>query len=302
MCGPYSSGFAAAISDSAVAPNLTTCAMMIVRMGRSCRPWPSPHTQGPDTTRCGAFAVPRLGGAVVRILHQSDLATVVLGDATDPAVIAAAPVADLLCTDPPYGVRWQSGRRGDVFAELAGDDGTLDVPAVLGQWTRRLRGHRHVYVFGARPDQLAGPMRLGGTAELIWDKNHVGLGNLSVPWGTEHETIAFGVYTPKASGRRAGDGRLSARLRQGSVLTVPRPAATRHPTEKPLPLMRRLIESSSSLGELVVDPFAGVGSTLVAAILAGRRAHGVEIDEGYARTAVERVQAAEVIARQIAAA
>ncbi|GAA4911343.1 DNA-methyltransferase [Streptomonospora salina] len=236
-------------------------------------------------------------------LHQSDLATVVRADATDPHIIDAAPVADLLATDPPYGVRWQSGHRAQAWPELLGDDGTLDVPAVLAAWTRRrLREKRHVYVFGYRPDQLAGPLRLGGTVELIWDKRHVGLGNLSLPWGPEHEVFTFGVYCPSKVGRAQGGGRLAARLRQGSVITTPRKSSTRHPTEKPIALMVQLVESSTTRGELVLDPFAGSGSTGVAAILAGRRAYLVEAEETYARTAVERIQRAEAIARQIAAA
>lgn len=237
----------------------------------------------------------------MRILHQSELATVVLGDATDPAVIDAAPTYDLLCTDPPYGVRWQSGWRADRFPELVGDDGSLDVPAVLGAWVRRLRDHRHVYVFGYRPDQLAEPLQLGGTAVLIWDKGSPGMGRLDLPWGPEHEELTFGVRQASAKARGTR-GRLSARLRQGSVLTVPLGSARtrgQHPTEKPVALMRQLVESSSVLGDLVADPFAGSGSTLVAAILAGRRAYGVEVDERYATTAVERVKRAEAIARMI---
>lgn len=240
----------------------------------------------------------------MRILHQSQLATVVLGDATDPATIAAAPTADMLCTDPPYGVNWQSGRRlGELFDVLAGDDGTIDVPAVLGAWTRRLRTNRHAYVFGYTPDQLADPMRLGGTAELVWDRAHINGGNLELPWAPSWEPITFGVHTPGPAARAQGGGRLAARLRRGRILTHPRKNSgqvNRHPTEKPVGLMAELVESSSVRGDLVVDPFAGVGSTLVAAILTGRRAYGVELDPTYAHRAVARVRAAEEAAAQAA--
>lgn len=238
----------------------------------------------------------------MRILHQSELATVVCGDATDPAVIDAAPTYDLLCTDPPYGVRWQSGNRTDRFDVLAGDDGSLDVPAVLGAWVRRLRDHRHVYVFGYRPDQLAEPLQLGGTAVLIWDKGQISGGDLRLPWAPGHEPITFGVYVSSQAHRAKGYGNLAARLRRLTVIEVPRlhgRQVKRHPTEKPVALMRQLVESSSLPGEIVLDPFAGCGSTLVAAVLEGRRAYGVEVDERYATTAVERVKRAEAIARMI---
>lgn len=239
----------------------------------------------------------------MRVLHSSDLCTLILGDARDPATRPPG-WYDLLCTDPPYGVKWKSGRRTKPFGQLAGDDGTLNIPSLLGEWAggyaSGLRNNRHAYVFGYTPEQLAGPMKLGGTAELIWDKAHVGPGNLSSPWGAEHESIAFGVHTPAPSGRARGDGRLAARLRQGSVITAPRPngSAVRHPTEKPVALMSALVESSTLRGDLVTDPFAGVGSTLVAAILSGRRAYGVEIEERYATIALDRVRRAEEIVRQ----
>lgn len=237
----------------------------------------------------------------MRALHQSDLCTLVLGDARDPATQPPSQY-DLLCTDPPYGVKWESGMRAESFGQLAGDDGSVDWPAVLGEWMQTLKKNRHVYVFGYRPDQLADALKLGGTAELIWDKGQLGMGNLSLPWGPEHEPITFGVHAGSTSERARARGRLSARLRQGSVLSFRRPGGTavRHPTEKPIPLMRQLIESSSVAGDLVVDPCAGIGSTLVAAILSGRRAWGVEVEERYATIALDRIRRAEALMRQTA--
>lgn len=246
------------------------------------------------------------------ILHATDRATIIWGDCRDPEVIAQVPDGyGLLCTDPPYGVRYNSGR-SDTFTEIAGDDGSIDWPAVLAEWagpegtrTRGLKDKRHVYVFGYRPDQLAAPLRLGGAAELIWDKVGFGTGNLALPWGPQHEPITFGVHVKRRAGRAGGDGRLAARLRQGSILRYQRPnagSAVRHSNEKPVPLLADLIESSTVRGDLVVDPCAGSGSTGVAAVLEGRRCFLVEVNRGDAEQCVQRVQAAERIAAQIAAA
>lgn len=244
---------------------------------------------------------PPPGGTV---LHESDRCTVVWGDCA--ALIGSLPTVDLLATDPPYGVKWNSGFNGGRFGPLLGDDGTLDVPGLLGAIVRtHLREKRHAYVFGYRPDQLVEPLQLGGTAELIWDKVVIGLGDLESPWGPQHEQITFGCHMPSKTHRASGRGNLAARLRAGSVLRYKRPSrwgVNRHPTEKPIPLMAELIESSSRRDELVLDPFAGSGSTLVAAVLAGRRAYGIELDHRYAELAVQRVRAAEAIADQIAAA
>ncbi len=246
-----------------------------------------------------------------QILHQSARATVIWGDCRDPQVIARCPDRyDLLAVDPPYGVNWRSNS-GRNFERIEGDDGTVDWPMVLREWVgptgteSKLKDKRHVYVFGYRPEQLAEPLRLGGTAELIWDKVNTGMGDLSQPWGPAHEVITFGAHYKRASGRSAGGGRLAARLRQGSVLRVLRPNAdrvTRHPTEKPIPLMAQLIESSTVRDDLVVDPCAGSGSTGVAAVLEGRRCFLVEYDHGYAELAVERIKAAEKIVKLIEAA
>lgn len=260
-------------------------------------------TDTPDLTM-----TPPPGG---QILHESDRATIIWGDCRDPQVIASVPNAyDLLCTDPPYGVAFKSGRSAN-FHQIAGDDGSVDWPAVLAEWvgpegavTKGLKDKRHVYVFGYRPDQLAGPLRLGGTAELVWDKVSTGMGDLTQPWGPAHEPITFGAHVKRRSNRSAGGGRLSARLRRGSILRYQRPngsSAVRHSNEKPVPLMADLIESSTVRGDLVVDPCAGSGSTGVAAVLEGRRAFLVEIDREKAEVAVTRVKAAEALAAQMGA-
>lgn len=214
------------------------------------------------------------------------------GDARE--ILPALPKnsVDLIVTDPPYGMKWQG--RTTKFAVLTGDDGGLDVPAAIGAALPMLRKQRHVYVFG-RFDLSALP--IAAPVELIWDKCHIGLGDLTLPWGLAHEPIMFGVYVPSLQNRLDGGGALSARLRRGSVIRVQRYSSqqvNRHPTEKPVELIRILIESSSQMGETVLDPFVGSGTTLVAALLEGRRAIGIEIDEKYAEVAAERVRRTQV--------
>jgi site-specific DNA-methyltransferase (adenine-specific) len=118
------------------------------------------------------------------------------------------------------------------------------------------------------------------------------MGDLAIPWAGQHEYIQFAVYFPSTADRDNDRGRLTARLRQGTILRVTRltgNAVTDHPTEKPVALLRQLIESSSCIGETVLDMFAGVGSTLVAARVEGRRAIGIELDERYCEIAARRL-------------
>lgn len=65
-----------------------------------------------------------------------------------------------------------------------------------------------------------------------------------------------------------------------------------HPTQKPIPLIKRLIEASSNEGDLVMDPFAGSGSTAVSSILMGRQFITFELDDGYSKLAQERIEKA----------
>lgn len=215
------------------------------------------------------------------------------GDCRDVLPRLPRASADLLVTDPPYGVQWQSGFRQTRLGLIAGDDGTLDVADLLRLALSVLRPNRHLYVFG-RADLSRLP--LGPTAELIWDKELIGPGNLSLPWAPAHELIQFAVYVPIPSGRANGAGALTARLRRGSVIRCKRlnavgvdDAHVKHPTEKPVELLRQLIESSSILGETVLDPFMGSGSTLEAAKLEGRKAIGVELEERHCETAAKRL-------------
>lgn len=235
-------------------------------------------------------------------VYRSERAHVCCGDALDVLPLFDAWSVDMIATDPPYGVDWQSGRRSESFPKIIGDDDASFVRAIVLDGLRVLREQRHVYVFG--PLTFDG-LPIGGHAELVWDKGQHGPGDLQSPWGPQHERIAFGVYVSRPSGRARGDGRLAARLRQGSVLRVGRlnsAGVRRHPSEKPVALMRQLVDASSNAGERVLDPCAGSGSTGVAAVLAGRRALLIEKDPRYAEMCAERVRAAEVIAEQMEAA
>lgn len=234
------------------------------------------------------------------VVYRSSLAIVFQGRAEDILPSLDRNSVDCLITDPPYGVAWKgTGRETERerFPQMEGDDGSADVGKVLMLCLQALRNGRHCYVFG--PDVMGGlPVT---TAPLVWDKGGMNPGANGC-WSRTHEPITFGVYTASRANRDRGDGRLAARLRRGSVIRVPRVHSRqcrRHPTEKPVGLMRQLVEASTCLGETVLDPYAGSGSTLVAAVLSGRRAVGIEIDSGYTQTTIERLQAAEQIAKSM---
>lgn len=235
--------------------------------------------------------------------YESPLATLYLGDAREVLPTLARESIDLLATDPPYGVAWRSNTRAERFAPIAGDasgaEATDLLRACAPDLVRTLRRTRHAYTFGLPIEHELFNVK----AELVWDKGRLGSGDLSCLWAPSHEPIFFHVRA--ADRANLESGRLAARLRRSSVISVRRLSATqvsRHPTEKPVALMRQLIESSSSSGELVLDPFAGCGSTLVAAVVSGRRAVGVEYVEQYAEIAAQRLERAAHLAAQMEAA
>ena len=221
--------------------------------------------------------------------YQDDSVTLYHGDCRE-VLPSISETADLLVTDPPYGVNYRSN--WGAHDRIVGDDGTVDIAQCLSLAAKRLRRGRHVYIFGPPTSLVGTPFTTA--VELIWDKGITGMGDLSLPWAKSHETITFATYEPSKANRSKGSGNLAARLRQGSVLRVQRThsgTSTRHPTEKPVQLLRQLIESSSVWGETVLDPFCGVGSTLVAAHLEGRQSVGIEVSEHYCEAAATRLSA-----------
>ena len=229
--------------------------------------------------------------------YEDAAVTLYHGDAEEVLPELKEPV-HLILTDPPYGMEYQSNRRQQQLEKIAGDDGSIDVPALLTLACKSLARGRHAYVFG--PIDLS-ETPLAAQQELIWNKERMGSGDLTAPFGPEHETITFAVYEPSKANREKGYGRLAARVRKGSVLHCPRPnngsSKVNAAAEKPVPILREMIESSSCIGETVLDLFAGSGSTLLAAVLEGRKAIGIEVSESQCEAAVKRiVPVAELVA------
>lgn len=235
-----------------------------------------------------------------RVVYQSERVSLWHGDARDVLPTLPTESFDLVLTDPPYGVEFQSGFR-QVSYEVIQNDGQADrgcVHAVLQECVRLVGQNRHLYVFG--PADVLDGLKVGETADLVWDKGIIGAGNLSSAWGPAHEPITFAISKHRHAGQ-AGSSSPAVRLRKGSVLRFTRPTGrkVRHPNEKPVGLLRELIESSTRAGDVVLDPFAGSASTAVAAVLGGRRAVLVESDERWLDLAVERITNAERIATTI---
>lgn len=227
-------------------------------------------------------------------VYESARATVLHADAREVLAEREQESVDLVVVDPPYGVEFQSGMRAESFAALTGDGEheREGVRKIIELAVRSVGQHRHLYVFG--PTDVLEGQKVAEPVSLVWDKMKPGMGDLSSAWAPAHEPIAFTISKYRHGGR-SGDESVAARMRKGTVLRFSPPTGrkVRHPTEKPVPLLAELIESSSRHGDLVLDPCAGSGSTGVAAVLRGRRALLIEVDERWAHLAADRLAKAE---------
>jgi DNA modification methylase len=237
-----------------------------------------------------------------------------IGDATsadDVARLTAEGQVDLLWTDPPYGVAYQTNLSVDVaVARHRRTDGLeLKNDSLRPEQTRELvaaacrlaplRAGGAFYL--AAP---AGPMHLEFMLALreaglrlrqtiIWVKDRFVMGMTDFHY--RHEPILYGDlgekdFEPVLYGWDEGERHaFYGGRRLDTVWEIKRPGASpEHPTMKPVELVARALEYSTRPGDVVYDPFVGSGTTIIAAEQLGRRALALEIDPRYAQVSIER--------------
>jgi DNA modification methylase len=213
--------------------------------------------------------------AVRQPYYQDEHVTVYHGDCLE---ITEWLAADVLVTDPPYGMAYESNfnrdrRNAKVGRAVAADKSATVRDAALQCW-----GNRPALVFGRwNIDRPADTI-----ARLVWDRGYHGMGDLSFPWGPADEEVY--VLGKGFTGTREPNI-----LRTHALMSGDRDRPE-HPTPKPVPLMERLIQKCPP--GVVADPFAGSGSTLIAARNLGRKAIGVEIEERYCELIASRLSQA----------
>jgi len=185
--------------------------------------------------------------------------------------------ADVLVTDPPYGIGYRRGSneaRGSKHAlGIVNDEDTSTRDKALAAW-----GDGPAVLFGSLTAPYPSPLR----QVLIWQKPaNAGVYGSTTGYRRDIEAIFLCGSWPVRSVRSSSVLRLASGSGNGPG------KQTGHPHAKPFELMLRLIEPCPP--GTIADPFAGSGSTLVAAKLLGRRAIGVEIDERYCEIAAGRL-------------
>lgn len=192
--------------------------------------------------------------------------------------------ADVLVTDPPYGIAWdrpeiKSVKNPWYNPGIQGDKTPEVRDAALDLWGAEKPG----VVFGSMKEPVS-PSRM----ILIFRKpkqTHAGMFGAFLPWRKDWEPIfVIGKSWPKTPSNASGVIETAWKSAGGYRGYT---TETGHPHTKPLDVMEQLITACPP--GVIADPFAGSGSTLVAAKRLGRKAVGVELEEKYCEIAARRL-------------
>ena len=192
---------------------------------------------------------------------------------------------DAIITDPPYGINYVSPTGARIQNDAAPFIWFLyDAFRVLKPGSSG-RGTLVCFTRWDVQQVFIDAIRLAGfvvKSEVICDKMQHGMGDLKSQFAPSHENIIFAVKGKFSfPGHRPKD-LITHRKLPGSQMI--------HPTEKPVPLLADLITAVTKPGDLILDPFAGSGSTLVAAKKTGRRFTGIELDNVHYVNAQRRIE------------
>lgn len=238
---------------------------------------------------------------------------IVCGDARDPAdyaILLGPDIAEMVFTDPPYNVRIDGNVCGsgqihhEEFIMASGEISDVEFSDFLGAVAKNLvqcttDGSLHFWFMDWRHlAQLADACGRHYTDLVnicIWAKTNAGMGSL---YRSQHEMIPIfkngtAPHINNVQLGKYGRNRTNVWFYEGVNTLNPdrRAELALHPTVKPVALVKDAIRDCSNRGDIVLDPFLGSGTTILAAEQAGRRGYGLELDPRYVDVAIRRWQA-----------
>ena len=193
--------------------------------------------------------------------------------------------ANLVVTDPPYNVDVEETAGKILNDNMSDRDFYQFLLSMFTQVENHMEDDASIYVFHSDTEGLnfrkafkdAG-FYLSGCC--IWKKNSLVLGRSPYQW--QHEPCLYGW-------KKKGKHQWFSDRKQTTIWEYDRPKSSKdHPTMKPIQLMAYPIQNSSMRGTIVLDPFLGSGSTLIAADQTGRVCYGIELDEKFVDVIVKR--------------
>ena len=213
---------------------------------------------------------------------------VICGDSTKPEtyqLLLGDKKANLIVTDPPYNVNVEETAGKIKNDDMSDADFYQFLFNMFVNVEQSMEDDASIYVFHADTEGLnfrkafkdAG-FYLSGCC--VWKKNTLVLGRSPYQW--QHEPVLYGW-------KQKGKHQWFSDRKQTTIWEYDRPKASKeHPTMKPVQLMAYPIQNSSMRGTLILDPFLGSGSTLIAADQIGRICYGIELDEKFVDVIVKR--------------
>jgi DNA modification methylase len=210
---------------------------------------------------------------------------VMCGDSTktkDMNKLMLGKTANMVLTDPPYGVAYQSNMRtsSEKFDVLKNDDVILDIVPSIKKfsdgWVFVWTSWKVVVDWIDALSELEYPTNM-----IIWNKGGGGIGDLKKTYSSDYEIALVWNRGNELTGKR-----------YGSVWDIGKDAAAKyvHPTQKPVALGVQAIETTTQRDDIVLDLFGGSGSTLIAAQETNRVAYLMELDPHYVDVICARYQ------------
>ena len=213
----------------------------------------------------------------------------VCGDATsadDVAILMDGKKANLIVTDPPYGVSFKSTSGLTIKNDSMKDEEFYNfLHKSFENMVAHLESGGSAYVFHADTEGLTfrkafidAGFHLAGVC--IWSKNSLVLGRSDYQW--QHEPVLYGFL-------KNGKHRWYSDRKQTTIWNFNKPKRNEnHPTSKPLDLLSYPIRNSSQENAIIIDTFGGSGSTLMACEATNRICYTMELDEKYASVILRR--------------
>ena len=252
--------------------------------------WDLPEEEDPDAQEDNYdVQLPKVARSKPGEIYRLGKHRLMCGSSTDPEqvkLLVGSDLVDLLLTDPPYGVDYVGGTgmmiendnlAGDEFLHFLQDafnaaDQVMKPGAAFYIWHADSNGA----IFRNACDLVGWKVRQC----LIWVKNTIVMGRQDYQW--KHEPCLYG-WKDGAAHDWEND------RKQTTVLEFDKPQKSElHPTMKPVPLFDYLMKNNTRAGAIVLDLFAGSGTTIIAAEQNGRKAYCMELDPKYVDVIIDR--------------
>ena len=252
--------------------------------------WDLPEEEDPDAQEDNYdVQLPKVARSKPGEIYRLGKHRLMCGSSTDPEqvkLLVGSDLVDLLLTDPPYGVDYVGGTgmmiendnlAGDEFLHFLQDafdaaDQVMKPGAAFYIWHADSNGA----IFRNACDLVGWKVRQC----LIWVKNTIVMGRQDYQW--KHEPCLYG-WKDGAAHDWEND------RKQTTVLEFDKPQKSElHPTMKPIPLFDYQMRNNTKAGAIVLDLFAGSGTTIIAAEQNGRKAYCMELDPKYVDVIIDR--------------